>query len=306
MNAYKLIFLITSSVAESRRRLARRHSVRGGDRTSTCSRCSTTLSNEYCGLCLTDLAWSTTKSYGAAIDDDGSTTSTLLKTDLHPADDLAILAALCLLKLSMKANAASLSKSFNAPILYHRLQAAALLEYAWSRSRANSQLLLMLMRIYHSLGCGSLARRAYQRLAVKLIQNATLSHYMFDGISTFHPHSFSSEGSSPSRSVIEDLRDQQRIYKSSPNQVSNKIWSSFENNNYNTIFELEQVKEALAHNVSAVMSVMEARKVSRLVHPNTPLTTSSHGYDILRKYKVWTPTQIWLIGIKQRILMIHI
>lgn len=280
---YKLIFLITSSISESKRRISRGRLLRGQEPTATCSRCSTKLSDEYCGLCLTDLAWAATKSYRLAINDDGGITSTLLATDIHPADDLAILAAMCLAKLSMKRTSDPSSEQLDNPAVYHLLQAAVLLEYAWSHSKANSQISLMLTKIYYSLGCGSLAMRAYQRLGVKQIQNATLSHYMFDGISTFHPDHFTSDDSSPSRSAIEELRNQQRIYKNAPKQISNKIWSSFEHNNYNTIFELEQVKEALAYNVSAVMSVIESRKVSRLIQPNAPLTASSCGYDILRK-----------------------
>jgi N-terminal acetyltransferase B complex non-catalytic subunit len=280
---YKLIFLITSSLPESRRRVSNSHLLRGNEPVSTCSRCSTKLSDEYCGSCITSIAWAAIKAYYLAVNDDGHITSTLLATDIHPADDLAILAATCLAKLSMKSGSLRAGESLDSPAVFHLLQAAVLLEYAWSRSKSNSQISLMLTSIYYSLGCGSLAMRAYQRLGVKQIQNATLSHYMFDGISTFHPHPFTSDDSFPTRSVVEQLRDQQRIYKNAPKQISNKIWSSFEHNNYNTIFELEEVKEALAYNVSAVMSVIEGRKVSRLVQPSTPLTASSCGYDILRK-----------------------
>ncbi|KAG0650585.1 N-terminal acetyltransferase B complex subunit arm1 [Hyphodiscus hymeniophilus] len=285
VNVFKLVFLLTSSLPESQRRLSREQSLQGKKTMAKCSKCSTSLFDPYCGLCLTELAWTTAKSYGLAINDDGRITSTLLLTDLHPADDLGILAAMCLVKLSVKDTPAALNESLDHPAICHLLQAAVLLEYAWSHSKANSQISLMLTRIYYSLGCGSLALRAYKRLGVKQIQNATLSHYMFDGISTFHPHPFTSEETSESRSIIEDLKDQLKIYRGSPKQISNKIWSSFENNNYNTIFELEQVKKALAYNVSAVMSVMESRKVSRVVQPNAPLTASSHGYDILREFE---------------------
>lgn len=282
VNVYKLIFLITSSIPEHSRRISR---VPG--RTVTCARCSTLLSDDYCGLCLTQLTWGAVKSYGLAMNDDGRITSTLLPTDLHPADDLCILSATCLAKLSIKRCPISASEPLENPAVYHLLQAAVLLEYAWSHSKANSQIALVLTRLYSFLGCGSLAMRAYQRLGVKQVQNATLSHYMFDGISTLHPHPFSSDFASQPKSVIEELRDQQQIYKNSPKQISNKIWSSFEHNNYNTIFELEQVKKALSYNVSALMSVVESRKVSRLIQPNAPLTTSSHGFNILRKYAYW-------------------
>jgi N-terminal acetyltransferase B complex non-catalytic subunit len=283
VNVYKLIFLITSSIPEHRRRLSRGHSLRGSEQVKMCSRCSALLSDEYCALCLTELTWATIKSYGLAMKDDGHIASTLLVTDIHPADDLCILAATCLAKLSIKGRSFQASEPLESPAVSHLLQAAVLLEYAWSHSKANSQIALMLTRLYSVLGCGSLAMRAYERLGVKQIQNATLSHYMFDGISTFHPHPFTSDDSSQQKSVIEDLRDQQKIYRNAPKQISNKIWSSFEHNNYNTVFELEEVRKALAYNVSALMSVIEIRKVSRLIQPNMPLTASSDGYDLLRK-----------------------
>jgi N-terminal acetyltransferase B complex non-catalytic subunit len=106
---------------------------------------------------------------------------------------------------------------------------------------------------------------------------------MFDSISSFHPHPFTSDDSSQQKTVIDELQDQQRIYKTSQKHISNKRWSSFEHNNYNTIFELEEFKKALAYNVSAVRTVVESRKVSRLIQPNVPLNTSFGGYDILRE-----------------------
>jgi N-terminal acetyltransferase B complex non-catalytic subunit len=224
-------------------------------------------------------------SYALVINDGGGIASSLLATDIHPADDLAILAAICLTKLSMRSYTYFRTGELHELSASAQLfKAAVLLEYAWSRSKANSQMSLMLTRIYYALGCGSLAMRAYKRLGVKQIQHATLSHYMFNGISTFHPHAFTFDDSSPARSVIEELRDLRAIYKSSSTQIGNQIWRSFEHNNYNTIFELEQVREALAYNVSAVMSVIESRKVSRLVQPNIPITASSHGYGSLREF----------------------
>ena len=169
-------------------------------------------------------------------------------------------------------------------VIGYTLQATSLLEYAWSRSKSNSQIALFLTTLYSELGCSSLAMRAYKRLGIKQIQNTTLSYTMFDGIATMHPHPFPSGDNLQQRGVIEELRDQQKIYKYSPKQISNRIWTSFEQNNYNTVFELEEVKKALAYNVSAVRPMIESRRVSRLLEPKMWLTTSSFGYDILRKF----------------------
>lgn len=256
---------------------------RSPERAKSCERCFTQLSDIYCGLCLTELALATMKSYGLAMNDEGGVKKTLQKTDKHPADDLCILSATCLAKLSIKGNLLTTKEPLETPAVYHLLQAAVLLEYAWSHSKPNSQISLMLMRLYTILGCGSLAFRAFQRLSIKQIQYASLSYYMFDGISSLHPHPFPSENSSPQRSIFDELRESQKIYKTSTKSINNKCWSAFEHHNYNTILELEEFKKALTYNTSAVMAVIESRKVSRLTQPNIALTTSSCGYDVLRE-----------------------
>lgn len=247
----------------------------------TCKKCSSQLSDAYCESCLTELVRATIKSYGAAISD-SETKEKLAKTDRHPADDLCVLSAMCLTKLSLKENSTTSKELLENPAVYYLLQAAVLLEYAWSHSKPNSDISLMLTRLYTIMGCGSLAFRAFQRLSVKQIQYASLSFYMFDGISSLHPHPFPSESSGQERSVIDEFRHHQKIYKNSAQSINKQCWSAFEHSNYNTILELEDFKNALAYNNSIVMSVVESRKVCRLTEPNVPLGTSSCGYDILR------------------------
>ena len=217
------------------------------------------------------------------MNDEGRIMQTLQKTDKHPADDLCILSATCLAKLSIKEISFTTKEPLKNPAVYHLLQASVLLEYAWLHSKPNSQISLMLIRIYAILGCGSLAFRAFQRLSIKQIQYASLSYYMFDGISSLHPHPFPSEDVSTQRTILDDLRETQKIYRTSTKSINNKCWSAFEHNNYNTILELEEFRKALAYSMSAVMSVIEGRKVSRLTQPSNPLTSVSCGYDILRE-----------------------
>jgi N-terminal acetyltransferase B complex non-catalytic subunit len=220
--------------------------------------------------------------------DEGGIKATLERTDRHPADDLCVLSATCLVKLSEAEQSFIVEAPLETHTLSRLLQAAVLLEFASSQSKPNSQILFMLTRLYTMLGCGSLAYSAYKRLATKQIQHASLSYQMFDGISSLHPHPFPSEASdsdsTPHGTVIEELRGHQKVYKTAVKSTLAKSWSAFEHNSYNTILELEDFKNAITFNMSVVMSVIESRRVSRLTQPNVQLTATSGGYDILRKH----------------------
>lgn len=238
----------------------------------------------YCSTCVEILAQSLMQSYREVTKDDSHITKTLLPTDRHPADDLCILAAMCLIKLSF-INGSSSIESLNDLSISYILQATALLEYAWSHSKSNFQISLMLVRLYTHLGCGSLAMRAYQRLGVKQIQLDTLSYILFDRVSSFHPHPFSRNihGSSQFLSPIEHFEKQQNLYRKTRDHVSKNCWLSLENGSYNSIFQIKEFDESISHSMSAAMSVVESRKISRLTQPSVPLTTSSHGYDDFSK-----------------------
>ena len=248
-----------------------------------CNQCSKPC-GVYCRYCLVRLAESSLKLYKSAIDDDGQITSNLLATDRHPADDLSILSAMCLIKLSL-ADENDDEGSLNSVKASYLLQATVLLEYAWSHSKPNFQISLLLVRLYSYLGCGSLSMRAFQRLAVKQIQLDTLSYTLFDRISALHPHAFghSPDGLTQIPSPIDHLQRQQRLYRSAREQVSKNIALAFKHGNYNSIFEIKEVSETLSQSISAVMSVVEQRRISRILQPETQLSSSSGGYDVLRK-----------------------
>jgi N-terminal acetyltransferase B complex non-catalytic subunit len=273
---------MTSSIPEMEREsLVFEDSERG----LVCSVCLklTGLSVWCCSFCLARLAQATMESYRRALGGDERITKTPPSADRHPADELCILSAMCMAKLSSRFYHHD-ENTLKNPARSYALQATVLLEYAWSHSKANFLISLLLVRLYSNLGCGSLAMRAYLRLGVKQIQHDTLAHYMFDGISSMHPHPFSSnpDDSSQRRSPIEHFEIQQKVYARSTDQISKNRWVSFEHSNYNSIFEFEEVGEKLANSLSAVMSVIESRKISRLAQPDIPLTASSCGGDILR------------------------
>jgi len=165
------------------------------------------------------------------------------------------------------------------------VQAILLLEYCWTHSKPNFQFSFLLIRLYNYLGCGSLALRAYQRLALKQVQLDTLSYTMFDRISSQHPHKFGHvpEGSSADRTTVEQFQKQQKVYRNARGQITKNMWTSFQQNNYNSIFEMKEVSDTLSHTLSGAMSVIESRKILRITEPGTALTSIFGGYDILRK-----------------------
>jgi N-terminal acetyltransferase B complex non-catalytic subunit len=249
----------------------------------------------FCKHCLTGTAKDAIQSYKSALNDDGEITKHLLVTDRHPADDLCVLSATCLIKLGLMDNslgAEPLSKSKS----QYFLQAAALLEKAWVHSKPNFQISLMLVRLYTFLGCGSLAMRAYQRLALKQIQLDTLSYVFFDRISTFHPKSFASHAgeSDSDRTPIQHLQRQQKVYKNAYEQISKNMWLSFKNGSYNAMYQIQGIEKELSCGLGSTMSVIESRRICRITSPGTPVTAVSHGYNLLGMlyplipiYKFW-------------------
>ncbi|KAI0065400.1 TPR-like protein [Artomyces pyxidatus] len=98
----------------------------------------------------------------------------LPKTELQPADDLAILAAQVYVGLY------SLSGDKD-----HLQHAIVFLEYASKKSPQSYLIHLHLIRIYRLLGAPQPALEHYRLLNVKQVQNDTLSHYILNRASDF-------------------------------------------------------------------------------------------------------------------------
>lgn len=268
VNAYKSIYLLSSSIPEYERRSSPTSD-------HICSICSTSCVL-YCNVCLARLARSTMQSYGRAIKDEGDIFATLLPTDRHPADDLCIISVMCLVKLS--ASTSDGSGTLSSIGISHWLRATMFLEHAWSFSKSNFQISLLLVKLYSYIGCGSLAMRAYQRLNIKQIQHNTLSHNMFDQISRLHPHTFSHDPdeSSDLRNPLDQFKEQQKFYNSAPSQIKRNIWRAFQLGSYNSIIDLTEFNEKLSNSMAKVMSVIESRKIHRLLEPTT-LQNTNYG-----------------------------
>lgn len=284
VNVYKLRFLLISALPEHERRHGPVY--KPGVTAIRCPYCKESC-KLYCKNCLRVLAADAIRSYKAAINDDGRITKTLIITDTHPADDFCIVAVMCLIKLSMIENEPGLDLLKRSKTMY-TIQAILLLEYCWTRSKPNFQLSLLLVRLYNFLGCGSLAMRAYQRLALKQVQLDTLSYTLFDRISSQHPHKYDHvpDGSSADRTIIEHFKKQQKVYRNARGQITKNMWISFQKNNYNSVFEMKEVSDTLSRTLSGAMSVVESRKIVRITEPATTLSSIFGGYDILRRFRV--------------------
>ncbi|TVY35515.1 N-terminal acetyltransferase B complex subunit [Lachnellula subtilissima] len=269
INTYKLRYLLTSSLPEYEIRV-------GAAYKSSCK----DIDGQYSTSSLRQLAQDAAKLYLAAVHG-GRAAWNLLPTDTHPADDLCLLSAMCLFKLALASTEDS--EPLSGAKASYVLQATALLEYALTHSQPNFQMSLLLIRLYYYLGCGSMAMHAYQRLGLKQIQLDTLSYTLFDRISTFHPHPFSNSvsDSSPYRTPIESLQKQQKMYRTSRDQISKNIWLSYKHGSYNSIFEIKEVSDTLSRTLSAAMSVVESRKISSLIPLKTASGASDGGFDIL-------------------------
>ncbi|KHJ30724.1 putative cytoskeleton organization protein [Erysiphe necator] len=218
--------------------------------------------------------------YKTAIKISNNVAHNLLKTDRHPIDDMALVASMCLVKIGLQEKRYE-DEFLNNNKFSHILQAALILEFALTKSKHNFQILILLLRLYSYLGCGSLSMSIYQRLAIKQIQMDTLSYTFFDRISTFHPHPFENfpDEVTDTRSPAEHLRRQQKFYQEVTGQISANIKSSFQYGSYNSIFEMTEVSDSLKHSISAVSCLIEDRKISRLLAPSNYLEALPKNYE---------------------------
>lgn len=277
VNALKLAYLLTISLPEHERRTNPKSKVQ--NEPYACVWCLGP-SNIYCKKCLTSVATHSIAIYRASTTDDAEITKNLLSTDRHPADDVLLVAVSCLIKLSLAAQSIHTTDTIATPRVAYLLQAIVLLEKATLRSTANFHFTLMLVRLYSSLGCGSLAMRAFDRLSVKQIQLDTMSYILFDRVSSLHPRPFPqlSNDLGDSAAPSDHFSKQHQLYRKTRKQVARNTWTAFEHGSYNAVFEFQEFSDTIAHSVSAVNSVVESARLSRILKID-----KKSSNDILRK-----------------------
>lgn len=214
----------------------------------------------------------------------------LLPTDTHPLDDMAIMAAISLIKLTATPYPRFWAKPYDFEKRHgHQrlIQAAALLEFAHSKSAANTQILLLLVKLYSMMGAGSLALRAYNKLNIKQIQGDTLGYIIFDRISSLHPHPVQDEinGTTQTLDPAANIANVQRMYGNVPAQINNNCKRSFEAGSYDSVCQLVNASDKLSRSIGTAITVVELRKIVRMTDQNAVFTKQSQGYDLLRTFE---------------------
>ncbi|PQE03427.1 N-acetyltransferase B complex non catalytic subunit protein [Rutstroemia sp. NJR-2017a BBW] len=252
-----------------------------GEKSFICKYCSNPC-EIYCDVCLEQVAKDAVAAYSSAINDDGRISAGLLPTDRHPADDFCTLAAMALMKLSISSSDTA-GETIKTRRTAYILQATLLLDYAWSKSKSNSDFSLLLVRLYASLGCGSQAMKAYLHLNLKQIQLDTLGYMLLDRISSLHPHPFPSapDGSSENYSPIEHLKRHQKMYRNIRGQVAQNTWKAFEHGSYDTIFQFKEFSDIMSSGMMAISSFAKTKRIVRLIKPTT---YTNDSYKVLRKF----------------------
>ncbi|KAJ3568563.1 hypothetical protein NP233_g5635 [Leucocoprinus birnbaumii] len=174
----------------------------------------------------------------------------LASTEAQPADDLALLTTQSLVNL-WKLTA-------DDGYLYN---AAALLEYALTRSKQAFLARLSLVRIYRLLGAPSQALEHYRMLRPKQVQLDTLSHYILSHSSNF------SLASTGDLTFGTECVESTQIYVANSQETGDFIIRAFTAEKYSQIPEFIEFEERLENSLQRDLVKMEHIKM-RLQHEN--------------------------------------
>ncbi|VDB83056.1 unnamed protein product [Peniophora sp. CBMAI 1063] len=169
------------------------------------------------------------------------------KTELQPADDLAILAA------QGYVNAYSLSRDES-----YLNRAAVILEYGLTKSSQCFKMRLMLIRIYRLLSAAQLALDHYRALEVKQVQCDTMSHYVLSRSSLF------SHAATGDITYLNEITESSLIYISNSSETADYSVRAFVNEKYSQIENFIEFEDRLDNSL--------ARDVIKLEHVRMRMT----------------------------------
>ena len=184
-------------------------------------------------------------------------------SDRLPGDDAAILAAMALIRMHRL-------REQKPAWSYSIYRCIALLEFALNKSKHNYDILLILVRVYASLGAGSLAMARYSQLSIKNLQHLTISWMLFTRLSTIHPHPVTIPGLDgeiltidPLKEAIDVLNWHRRAY-----QLNRQSMEGFRANNQ-WMMELDalETKSALQDSFSRLLLLAESSRMRRFRYP---------------------------------------
>jgi len=141
----------------------------------------------------------------------------------------------------------------------HLYNAAAILEYAISKSKQSYQIRLSLIRIYRLLCAPSLALEHYRAINVKQIQNDTLSHFLLSRASVF---SLSSIGD---LTYSSECLESSQIYLTNSQETSEFIVRAFGAEKYTQIPDFIVFEDRLDNSLQRDLVKIEHVRM-RIVH----------------------------------------
>ncbi len=173
-------------------------------------------------------------------------------SDRRPGDDVAILAAMGLVRLYGYAEKHAI------------LQCIATLEFLISNSKHNYDALLTLVRLYMRLGAGSLAMEHHSRLSIKNLQHATISWILYTRISTIHPYAPSRMNSVQGPiNMLKSLSVAIDWHKSAEELHSASIERMLDNGQYTMLVDTLEVDRCIRNGFGKFMFVVESHRIGR-------------------------------------------
>jgi N-terminal acetyltransferase B complex non-catalytic subunit len=234
-----------------------------------CRFCSN-LTSLPCRHCLQQVTAEAARTY-KQITADQELQSLIPRLDKDPRQDLALVIATSLLKLSrLKASPSSAS---GAPLRDARpellLQAILLLDTQLANTPADNGLRLLLVELCLLIGTTSYARQMWFPMDVKRTIQDALSPLFFDRISTLSPALF--QGSRP---LMEPLRS---YYANSlRNDSPLKIWDAFSAGSYTSILDLSKHNSQLRTSCTLMMTLVEEARATRSLGGKIDVEIDNH------------------------------
>lgn len=174
-------------------------------------------------------------------------------SERRPGDDAAILAVMGLVHISLEGGWRD-NSIFRGIII---------LEALIAQSRCNYDALLVLVRLYVTVGMGSLAMHYYAQLSIKNVQNATMSWVLFTRISTIHPLNPYPIGNETSFDLLENLRKVLEWGKTADRLCNTSANSMLNYGQYNMAIDMLTSFEFGSSNFTTRLVSVEMQRVAR-------------------------------------------
>lgn len=174
-------------------------------------------------------------------------------SERRPGDDAAILAVMGLFHIGSESAWRDSSL----------LRGLIILEVLVAQSRCNYDALLVLVRLYVTLGMGSLAMHYYTQLSIKNIQTATMSWILFTRISTIHPLNPYPIGNETSFDLLGNLRKALEWSKAADQSSHDSVNIMLNYGQYNMAIDVLTNYGFGSTNFTACMVSVELQRVAR-------------------------------------------